>query len=58
MEQQLINIVYVIINNTAKYQHYIRDWTRLPPVQKKWRNFKTHFCCTNQELKETGDLQV
>ncbi len=57
-EQQLINIAYVIINNTAKYQHYIREWTRLPPVQKTWGNFKTHFCRAHQELKETGDLQL
>ena len=57
-EQQLINIAYVIINNTAKYQHYIHDWTRLPLVQKTWRNFKTHFRRAHQELKETGDLQV
>ena len=57
-EQQLINIAYVIINNTAKYQHYIRDWSRLPPIQKTWGNFKTHFRRAHQELKETGDLQV
>ena len=57
-EQQWINIAYVIINNTTKYQHYIRDWTRLPPVQKTWGNFKTHFRRAHQELKETGDLQV
>ena len=57
-ETQLINIVYVIINNTAKYQHYIRDWSRFQPAQNTWANFKTHFRQAHQELRETGDLQV
>ncbi len=25
-EQQLINIAYLILNNTSKYQHYIQEW--------------------------------
>ncbi len=57
-EPQLINIAYVIINATGKYQHYIRDWSRLPPAQKNWASFKTHFRQAHQELRETGDLQV
>lgn len=28
--QQLINIVYVILNHTDKYQQYIQDWLNLP----------------------------
>ena len=57
-EQQLINIAYVIINSTGKYQPYIREWSRLPQEQKTWPHFKTHFCQAHQELKEAGDLQV
>ena len=57
-EQQLINIAYVIINNTGKYQPYIREWSRLPPAQKTWTHFKTHFRQAHQELKEAGDLQI
>ena len=57
-EQQLINIAYVILNNIGKYQPYIREWSRLPPDQKAWANFKTQFWQAHQELKEAGDLQV
>ena len=57
-EQQLINIAYVIMNSTGKYQPYIREWSRLPNDQKIWPHFKTHFRQTHQELKEAGDLQV
>ena len=57
-EQQLINIAYVILNNTGKYQIYIREWSRLPPDQKPWAHFKTQFRQAHQELKEAGDLQV
>ena len=57
-EQQLINIAYVIINNTGKYQPYIREWSRLQPDQKTWANFKTQFRQAHQELKEAGDLQL
>ena len=28
-DQQFINISYVIINNTGKYQPYNREWSRL-----------------------------
>jgi len=57
-EQQLINIAYVILNNTGKYQQYFREWTRFQPDQKTWANFKTHFRQAHQELKEAGDLQL
>ena len=41
-EPQLINIAFVILNTTEKYQPYIREWAHLPPDQKTWANFKTH----------------
>ena len=57
-EQQLINIAYVIINKTGKYQQYIREWSRLPADQQTWAHFKTQFRQAHQELKESGDLTV
>ena len=57
-EQQLINIAYVIINKTGKYQPYIREWSRLQAEQQTWANFKTHFRQAHQELREAGDLQI
>lgn len=57
-EQQLINIAYVIINKTGKYQAYIREWSRLQAAQQTWAHFKTHFRQAHQELKEAGDLTV
>ena len=57
-EQQLINIVYVLLTATSKYQHYIREWSRLDPEEKTWTNFKTYFRRAHQELKESGDLQI
>ena len=57
-EQQLIDIAYVIINKTGKYQPYIREWSRLPIDQCTWANFKTQFRRAHQELKEAGDLTV
>ena len=57
-EQQLINIAYVIISKTGKYQPYIREWTRFPHNQQTWANFKTHFRQAHQELKEAGDLTI
>ena len=57
-EQQLINIAYVLLTATGKYQHYIREWSRLDREQKTWSHFKTYFCRAHQELKESGDLQV
>ena len=57
-ERQLINISYVIINTTGKYQPYIREWSRLTQDQHAWANFKTHFRRAHQELKEAGDLKI
>jgi len=56
--QQLINIAYVIINRTGKYQTYIREWLRTPAADKTWTNFKTAFRRAHQELKEAGDLEL
>lgn len=55
---QLINIAYVLLNRTGKYQLYIRDWLRTPQVNKTWANFKTTFRQAYQELKEAGDLEI
>ena len=57
-KQQLINISYVIINNTRKYQTHIQEWSKLPQDQHTWANFKTHFHRAHQELKEAGDLRI
>lgn len=58
IEPQLINIAYVILNTTGKYQPYIREWTYLSPNQKTWANFKMHFFQAHLELKEAGGLQL
>ena len=57
-EQQLINIAYVLLSANRKYQHYIREWSRLDAAEKTWTHFKTHFRRAHQELKESADLQV
>ena len=57
-EQQLINIAYVLLTSTGKYQHYISEWSRLALEQNTWAHFKTRFRQAHQELKELGDLQV
>jgi len=54
--QQLVNMAYVIINNTRKFGQYITDWNRLPPQQRSWINFKDFFRIAHSELQETTDL--
>ena len=33
-EQQLMNITYVLLISTGKYQNYMQEWARLDPEQK------------------------
>ena len=57
-EQQLINIAYISINTTGKYQPYIREWSCFQADQQTLTNFKNHFRQAHQELQEAGDLKI
>ena len=50
---QEISKVYNIIKKTRKSQEYIKAQNRLPPIQKTWIAFKTHFFEINLELTKT-----
>lgn len=56
--RQLINFAYVIINRTGKFTTGIREWNRLPDIQKTWTTFTTHFAAVHRELRESGELSV
>ena len=53
---QMVNMAYVIINNTRKFGKYIVEWNHLPPMQRTWMRFKDFFRTAYAELAETTDL--
>lgn len=54
--QQIVNMAYVIVNNTRKFGKWITEWNRIPPAQRDWINFKEFFRTAHAELLETTDL--
>ena len=55
---EAISKSYSILKNTRKFRYSIKSWNRLPPIQKTWIAFKTHFCEAHLELIETGELTL
>ena len=55
---QTISKVYSIILKTGKPRESINAWNHLPPIQKTWIAFKTHFCEALTELTKTGELNL
>lgn len=56
MVQHIVNMAYVIVNNTRQFSKWIAEWNRLPPGQSNWLNFKDFFRTAHTELLETTDL--
>ena len=57
-QPQCINIAYVILNKTGKFQLSIRDWNRKSSPQKTWINFKDPFRSAHKELRESTDITL
>ena len=57
-QPQCINIAYVILNKTGKFQLSIRDWNRKPSPQKTCITYKTHFSTAHKELRESTDITL
>ena len=49
---QLMSRAYIILLKTRKFNEATKEWNRLPPAQKTWPHFKTHFRQAHQELLE------
>lgn len=57
-QAQTMNIAYNVINRTGRFDNAIREWNRLPQVQKTWINLKNHFRTAQAELRESGKLTI
>ena len=55
---QAIWKAYTILNKTGKFWESIKYWNHLPPTQKTWIAFKTHFCEAHLEPTKTGELTL
>ena len=42
----------------GKFGLAIREWNRMPEIQKTWVRFKQYFQKSHQELQEKSDLTV
>eukprot|EP00957_Ditylum_brightwellii_P130511 9956207-Ditylum_brightwellii.AAC.1 len=54
----MINIAYLILQQTYTYRADLKGWNQKPQAQKIWVNFKTDFCTAQKELCRTGKLAV
>ena len=57
-QPQAMSKGYNILNKTGKFRESIKEWNRLPALQKTWINFKVHFRQAHAELKEIGALTM
>ena len=51
-EPQLVSFGVEILRNTHDFQDGIKSWNRLPPLNRNWATFITHFETEYQELLE------
>ena len=58
MQQQAVNIAYMIIHGTSKFVLEIHKWNRMPKIQKTWVGFKQFFWTAHRKLWETTKLTV
>ena len=49
---QLVSFGVEILHNTQDSQDGIKSWNRLPPANRTWQHFITHFRQEYQELLE------
>ena len=55
---QAVNITYVILHRTGKFELSICKWNCMPAIQKTWVPFKQFFWTSHRELIETSDLTI
>ena len=48
---QILDIALMVVRNTRDFERALRDWEALPPIQKTWDNFKTHFNEAQKQLR-------
>lgn len=55
---QAVNMAYIILSKTGKFETSLREWIRKPQVDKTWVNFKVHFTAAHKELKKLGSIAI
>ena len=55
---QAVNMAYIILSKTGKFETSLREWIRKPQVDKTWVNFKAHFTAAHKELKKLGSIAI
>ena len=50
-QSQAINIAYVMLHRTGKFELSIHKWNYMPAVQKIWVCFKHFFGTSHKELR-------
>ena len=55
-EQQKINMAYIILQNTNKFESGLENWNIKPTHTKTWENCKKHFRDAQKNLRKTGQL--
>ena len=58
IQDQAVNIAYVIIHGTGKFGLVIHEWNRMTTVHRTLVKFKQFFRTAHQELRETSNLTV
>ena len=57
-QHQAVNIDYMIIHRTGKFDLSICKWNRMLTIQKPWVDLKQFFQKAHHKLRKTTDLTV
>jgi len=57
-EQQKIDMGFIILQNTRKFNSGLKAWDKKESDDKTWENFQAHFRKQQKELRRTGELSV
>ena len=55
---QVVNISYVILHRTGKFELEVSKWNFMPTIKKMWVCFKPFFLMSHRELREMSDVTV
>ena len=55
---QRVDIGYLVLQQCKPFKNSLRDWNALPPANRTYTNFKTHFCDAQIALHKTGEITV
>jgi hypothetical protein len=57
-EAQMINIAFIVFQNTGKFKSDLKAWNRKNEADKTWSNMKKHFRDALEDIRDVDDVTI